>query len=80
MTEAFAGYCLRYPAFLDCSLALMRRPREELRESVSESVWLRLGQGMAGCIEPLDARSCDGASTSTTPTTRPTSCGRRRSA
>ena len=50
LTEAFARYCLRYPAFLDCSLALMRRPARELRDTVSESVWLRLGQGMIHCI------------------------------
>src|SRR4051794_1989930 len=50
LTEAFAGYCMRYPAFLDCSLALMRRPAQDLRETLSESVWLRLGQGMADCI------------------------------
>jgi len=53
VTEAYARFCLRYPAFLDCSLSLMRRPAMELREQVSESVWLRLGQGMASCIEPL---------------------------
>jgi AcrR family transcriptional regulator len=53
VTEAYARFCLRYPAFLDCSLSLMRRPAVELGEHVSESVWLRLGQGMAGCIEPL---------------------------
>jgi AcrR family transcriptional regulator len=53
LTEAFAGYCMRYPAFLDCSLALMRRPARELRDSVSESVWLRLGQGMIHCIGGL---------------------------
>jgi AcrR family transcriptional regulator len=51
--EAYARFCLRYPAFLDCSLSLMRRPAMELNEQVSESVWLRLGQGMASCIEPL---------------------------
>jgi len=51
--EAYARFCLRYPAFLDCSLSLMRRPAMELAEQVSESVWLRLGQGMSGCIEPL---------------------------
>jgi len=51
--EAYANFCLRYPAFLDCSLSLMRRPAMELNELVSESVWLRLGQGMASCIEPL---------------------------
>ncbi len=50
-TEAFARYCLRYPAFLDSSLALMRRPARELREIVSDSVWLRLGQGMARCLD-----------------------------
>jgi AcrR family transcriptional regulator len=53
VTEAYARFCLRYPAFLDCSLSLMRRPAMELYEQVSESVWLRLGQGMASCIEPV---------------------------
>jgi AcrR family transcriptional regulator len=53
VTEAYARFCLRYPAFLDCSLSLMRRPAIELKDQVSESVWLRLGQGMASCIEPL---------------------------
>jgi AcrR family transcriptional regulator len=50
-TEAFARYCHRYPAFLDSSQALMRRPARELSEIVSESVWLRLGQSMARCLE-----------------------------
>jgi AcrR family transcriptional regulator len=53
VTEAYARFCLRYPAFLDCSLSLMRRPAMELNEQLSESVWLRLGQGMGSCIEPL---------------------------
>ncbi|MGH2985537.1 MAG: TetR/AcrR family transcriptional regulator [Solirubrobacterales bacterium] len=53
VAEASAGFCQRYPAFLDSSLALMRRPARELYEIVSESVWLRLGQGMANCIGPL---------------------------
>ncbi len=51
--QAFAAYCQRYPAFLDASLSLMRRPARELHEIVSESVWLRLGQGMAGCLAHL---------------------------
>lgn len=55
LTEAFAVYCTRYPAFLDCSLSLMRRPARELRETVSESVWLSLGDGMARCIGCLGA-------------------------
>ncbi len=53
VTEAYAGFCERYPAFLDCSLALMHQPARELHGSVSESVWLRLGQGMAACINVL---------------------------
>ena len=50
VTEAYAGYCRRFPAFLDSSLALMHSPARELQESVSDSVWLRLGQGMARCL------------------------------
>jgi AcrR family transcriptional regulator len=52
-TEAFGGFCARYPAFLDCSVSLMHRPARELHEIVSESVWLRLGQGMARCVDKL---------------------------
>jgi AcrR family transcriptional regulator len=48
--RAFAGFCERYPAFLDCALSLMRRPARELHDMVSESVWLRLGQGIATCV------------------------------
>ena len=51
MADAYAGFCLRYPAFLDASLAIMRRPARELYETVSEVIWLRLGQGMAECID-----------------------------
>jgi AcrR family transcriptional regulator len=51
--EAYAGFCLRYPAFLDSALSLMHRPAMELREMVSESVWLRLGQGMSRCVSHL---------------------------
>ena len=49
--EHYAAYCDRYPAFLDCSLSLMQRPARELRKIVSDSVWLRLGQGMARCLD-----------------------------
>jgi AcrR family transcriptional regulator len=48
--RAFAGFCERYPAFLDCALSLMRRPARELHDMVSESVWLRLGLGIATCV------------------------------
>ena len=52
-TRAYARFCLRYPAFLDSALSLMRRPARDLHAMVSESIWLRLGQGMAACTEPL---------------------------
>jgi AcrR family transcriptional regulator len=50
LTEAYARYCLRYPAFLDCCISLMQRPARELSEIVSDAIWLRLGQGMARCL------------------------------
>ena len=50
---AYASFCERYPAFLDCSMSLMRRPAGDLRAIVSESVWLRLGQGMVASIDQL---------------------------
>ncbi len=53
VTEAYAAYGARYPAFLDASIGLMRRPAGELHAIVSESVWLRLGQGMARCLEQV---------------------------
>ena len=55
VAEAFAGFCGRYPAFVDSSLALMRRPAQELNELVSEAVWLSLGQGMARCLGQVAA-------------------------
>ena len=51
VTRAYAEFCLRYPAFLDCALSLMHRPATELQAIISESVWLRLGQGMARCLD-----------------------------
>src|SRR4051795_10838414 len=50
ITCAYADFCMRYPAFLDASLSLMHRPAKDLHAAVSESVWLRLGAGMARCI------------------------------
>jgi AcrR family transcriptional regulator len=49
----YTAYCLEHPAFLDCSLSLLRRPARELRESVSDAVWFRLGHGMAVCLGQL---------------------------
>lgn len=44
---SFVDYCLRYPAFVDCALSLMRRPAAELRELLSESAWSALGESMS---------------------------------
>ena len=61
LTEAYARYCLQYPAFLDSCISLMHRPASELSEIVSESIWLRLGQGMARCLGVSSAVLRDGA-------------------
>jgi AcrR family transcriptional regulator len=50
LMRTFAGYCVEFPAFLDCSMSLMRRPATELQAIIGESVWLRLGAGMARCL------------------------------
>lgn len=55
MLEAFAGFCLRHPAFLDGSMSLMQRPATALRAVVSESVWLRLGTAMGACLGHVTA-------------------------
>src|SRR5215217_6560752 len=59
--EAYAGFCRRYPAFLDSALSLMHRPAMELRDLVSDSVWLRLGQGMSRCVNHLIEALRDGS-------------------
>jgi AcrR family transcriptional regulator len=49
----YTDYCLEHPAFVDCGMSLMRRPASALRETVSDAVWIRLGQGMAACLDKL---------------------------
>lgn len=51
MAHSYAGFCQRYPAFLDSALAIMRRPAGELNAVISEAIWLRLGRTMADCID-----------------------------
>ena len=51
----YVGFCLQYPAFLDCALSLMRRPAGELQARVSEGTWLRLGRAMTESLAPLVA-------------------------
>lgn len=59
--ECYVGFCLDYPAFLDCALALMQRPALELRRRVSAAVWFRLGRSMAACLGPLERLLARGA-------------------
>ena len=61
MARTYAGFCLRAPAFLDCALSLMHRPARDLRAIVSESVWFRLGQGIAQCVAHVSRLLRDGA-------------------
>lgn len=59
--ECYVDFCLEYPAFLDCVLALMQRPAAELRERVSGAVWFRLGRSMAACLGTLERLLAAGA-------------------
>jgi AcrR family transcriptional regulator len=61
--DAFAGFCLEHPAFLDCAMSLMRRPAAELRERVSEAVWLTLGRSMGALLSALSGLLAAGART-----------------
>ncbi len=64
-SAAFVDFCLRYPAYLDCALSLMRRPAAELREALSESVWFRLGQAIAACVGHVTKILAEGAEAGT---------------
>jgi AcrR family transcriptional regulator len=57
----YTTFCLDHPAFLDCGLSLMRRSAEELREAISDAVWIRLGQNMALCLGKLSRILAEGA-------------------
>jgi AcrR family transcriptional regulator len=59
--ECYVDFCLEYPAFLDCALALMQRPAADLRERVSGAVLFRLGRSMAACLGPLERLLAAGA-------------------
>jgi AcrR family transcriptional regulator len=43
---AYADFCLQYPAFLDCALALLRQPGEYLLAELSEAALQRVGRFM----------------------------------
>ena len=57
----YTDFCLAYPAFLDCGLSLMRRSADELREVISDAIWIRLGQSMAACLGKLSTILAEGA-------------------
>jgi AcrR family transcriptional regulator len=57
----YTSFCLEHPAFLDCGLSLMRRSAEELRETISDAIWIRLGQNMAACLGKLSQILAEGA-------------------
>ena len=43
---AYADFCLQYPAFLDCALALLRQPGRYLLAELSEATLQRVGRFM----------------------------------
>ena len=61
LCDLYADFCLEYPAFLDCALALMQRPAGELREQVSGAAWARLGGALSGSVGSLTRTLSAGA-------------------
>ncbi len=59
--DCYVDFCLAYPAFLDCALALMRQPPAELRERASDAAWFRLGRSLGGCLGPIERLLAAGA-------------------
>jgi AcrR family transcriptional regulator len=55
ITGAFVDYGVRYPAFVDCAQALMRRSGPELFEEISEAAIYRLGRAISSCLAVLTA-------------------------
>ena len=55
ITGSFVDYGLRYPAFVDCALTLMRRPGPELLDEISEGAMYRLGRGISTCLASVAA-------------------------
>jgi AcrR family transcriptional regulator len=47
---SFLDFGATYPAFVDCSMALLRRPGKELLREVSEAVIFRLGRSIVSCL------------------------------
>lgn len=60
LCEAYADFCLEFPAFLDCALSLMRRPWADLSAAISPGVSVRLARSMAGCLSITSRLLADG--------------------
>jgi AcrR family transcriptional regulator len=52
---AYADFCLQYPAFLDCALALLRQPGEYLLAELSEAALQRVGRFMVAGLGRIAA-------------------------
>lgn len=50
VAAAFLEFGEKYPAFVDCAHALLRRRGVELLAEISESVIFKLGRGMTACM------------------------------
>jgi AcrR family transcriptional regulator len=55
VAACFIGYGIEHPAFLDCSLALLRRPSEELLDQISPATLLRVTQAIARSLRVIVA-------------------------
>ena len=55
MAESFTQFCTRYPAFLDCAFALMRKPGHDLLAEIGDAAALRLGRLMGMLLGRVSA-------------------------
>lgn len=55
LTAAYLDFGLEFPAFVDCSQALMSKPGSELMAEVSEGALRRLGQAMTSALSHVVA-------------------------
>jgi len=64
LSDALIDFGLTHPAFVDCALALVRRPGRQLMDEVGEPTLVRLGEAMVSCLEhgvsALEAGNADG--------------------
>lgn len=64
-TEVFVDYGIAHPAFVDCALALLRRPSDELAAEISEGAMQRLGRAVAGALRHLARLLAEGTADGT---------------